>query len=568
MMRRLYRWVSPCLPFLLFFLFNTIMLAPEVYFKRTTSTFFPSSRLDPDPILGVLKIIFVRENGDFFRMIAEVGIWFCLLAWLSRRKQVSHYVKAICFALLLIILLVEWYFQISYKLYGEAPNILNDLVLIQEVLPLFLRELGLFNGFIWVALALGFLVFLTLLYRLVTWSIRELARFSERILMINLSFIVLTLFFLQIGISYVFRSEDHPNWKTLRWVTPRLIQSLHHQDTLNLEEKANYFDLKKDQDLVNKPNIYLLFLESYGSVIQLLEEEGPLYIDLMDSLENELKSDGWNIASDYSIPPVIGGRSWLSFTSAMTGVDVRNHIYFNEFLTNHYDFPHLVRFLKHHDYYTYRMKTMSNQKQSTQLSYALADRFYAFDQWIKFDDIPYQGFRYDKLGGVPDQYALHYFADSILDPTRQPFFFFSINMSSHAPWQPAPPLVTEWQSLDERTEMPENYTRKLSQDESMLYYRSVAYVLKVMVRFILEEVDDDALVILIGDHQPPGMTFLCEGIINEYAVPMHIITKNKAQAELLYQAEFVPGFKLDLRKEIKRFHQDIYELIIQLLQDI
>ena len=563
------KWIKKILPIFLFIIFNTLVLLPEVYFKHTSSTFFPSSRLDPDPIIGSLKLLFVRENADLFRIIAEIGIWVILLVWLSRLKRIWNYGKIILFILLVFILITEWYFQVSYKLYGEPPNIANDILLVKEVLPLFLRELGLNNILILMSVFLAFLGLLFFMYKLYAWGIKHLSQISDLTRIVNSLLLIGIMFSLQLGISFVFdKQKDQVFWKTLRWVTPSLLESMNEHDTLQIGERAVNYNQRIKDPLLDNPNIYVLFIESYGSVVQLLKEESPMYNTLVDSLDDELKKEGWYIASDYSKPPVIGGRSWLAFTSAMTGIPVKNHIYYNELLTNHYDYPHLIRFLKAHDYYTYRMKTMSNQKQSTNISYALADRFYAFDEWIKFDDIPYRGFRYDRLGGIPDQFAMNFFADSIRDSDKEPFLFFSINMSSHAPWHPAPPLVKDWQSLNTEKEAPSDYDQQKSQDESMLYYRSIEYVLKVMTEFVLKQIDNNSVVIFIGDHQPPGMTFLCDGIINEYAVPIHILCKNRSYNEYLLQNSFVPSMRLNTNKEVRMQHFELYDLIIDLLQEV
>ncbi len=552
--------------FCLFFVFNTIAIFPEYYFKRATTTFLPSSKLALDPILGSLKMLFVRENADLFRVVGEIGLWMIFLSLVAKWRKRRLGLK-IVFWIYTGLLIFHWYFLVSFKLYGEPTNVKNDLVLIQEVLPLFLRELGLHNLLVWF-LALGVLIgIFYLIYRLIRWSLKVIGEISNKALILSSGSILLIILLLQIGVSFTFDpSKDQPTWKSVHWVIPAMAKSLFDQDSLDVSSAEKKYADKFKTTLQERPNVYWLFLESYGSVIQLLEEEGLLYDSLIMDLESQLSEDGWGIASNYSIPPVIGGRSWLSFTSAMTGLDIKNHLFFNEMLTSQYNYPHLVRYLNKQGYATYRMKTMSNQKQSTEISYALTDRFYAFDHWIKFDDIPYKGFAFDLLGGIPDQFALNYFHDSIL-VKEDPFFFFSINMTSHAPWFPAPPFVENYHTLNHRQEPPTGHVKALDvMDESMRYYSTIEYVLKSVVDLIVKKVDDDAMIFLVGDHQPPGMTFLCEGVINEFAVPVHIISKNRSLLDHLYKKSFEPSLKLNPNTDVKYHHYQLYDLTLDLLQ--
>ncbi len=562
---RFFRWG---IPIALFFLFNGLLLFPEYVFKRSTTTFFPSSRLVSDPIIGDIKLLFIRDNADLFRLIGEIILWTLFVFWISRWKKPK---SGKLFATLsyLIFLSYHWYYLVSFKLYGEPPNILNDLVLVQEVLPLFLRELGFFNILTIIGVLLFFILLFWGIYLVIRKTIQLLQDISNKTLYITSAGLGLLLLIWIVGVNWTYNaSKDRASWKSLHWITPEIKTSFSSTKSLDIKEAEKAYRSAFSKPMSRKPNIYLFFLESYGSVVQLLKEEGPMYDSLMINLESQLRRADWKVASTYSLAPVIGGRSWLSFTSALTGIDISNHLYFNELLSTQYNFPHLVRYLNHQGYHTYRMKTMSNQKQSTAISYALTDRFYAFDQWIKYDDIPYQGFKYDMLGGIPDQYAINYFEEHILDDDKQPFFFFSINMSSHAPWTTIPPFLENWRLLDSMQKLNAlDGTAEKSLDESMRYYLSIEYVLKVMVQFILNKVDDEALVILVGDHQPPGMTFLCEGIMNEFAVPLHIISKNQQMMEGLLQNSFAPSLLLQPERSISMRHLEIYDLILKMMND-
>ncbi len=510
-------------------------------------------------------MLIFRNNPDIFRIMGEwvvVFLGMLLMASLKVRKTIP----ILAMSVYSLIFLYQSYFAISYKIYFEHPNLRNDWELMKEVLPIFLGEIGIgntFNYFLLTCAILAFLILLYLIFNRLYKSIFNLGIIQKW----AISVLIIFPFCLITGVTRLMEGPKLApyTWRTAQWTAPMLQRSLNPIDSLIIPDETirNYQNYQKIS-LSEKPDVYLLFFESYGAVIQVLEKEGPEYEDLMTQKNKQLNSNGWSATTAYSRAPIMGGRSWLSFTSVITGIHINNHITYNSLLTTHYAYPHLVRFFKENGYHTYRLKTMANQAQSTALSYSLADRFYAFDYWYKYGDIPYQGYQYDFFGGMPDQYALNYFADKLWNPNHNPMFFFMINMSSHGPWHHPPPLVKDWQQLDQIRNDPNGTDRKLEYaDESTRYFNSLKYSIDVFIDFVLNKISDQSIVILLGDHQPPGMTYICYGIIEEPAVPVHIISKDSSLISSFSEYGFMSGMVPDLNVPVRVKHEGLYSMIVR-----
>ena len=77
--------------------------------------------------------------------------------------------------------------------------------------------------------------------------------------------------------------------------------------------------------LERKPNIYVIFVESYGSVLYKRSHFRPTYLSLLSQLEDQLDNAGYHAATALSESPTWGGGSWLAYTSTLFGLRIDNH---------------------------------------------------------------------------------------------------------------------------------------------------------------------------------------------------------------------------------------------------
>ncbi|TAE51553.1 MAG: hypothetical protein EAZ89_09960 [Bacteroidetes bacterium] len=257
----------------------------------------------------------------------------------------------------------------------------------------------------------------------------------------------------------------------------------------------------------------------------------------------------------------------------MSGIQLSDHADFQELLRKFPDYPHLIRYLKQQGYGTYRLKTFAKQEGSSDASYEDQERFYGFDTWVQHPDIPYQGYKYDFHGGIPDQYGLGYFLDDVPRDRSKPEFLFFISMASHWPFFPPPPLTKNWRQLDSiRTDpykipIPDSltteYDRYMWRAEGKMaprYAKAIFYDLRMMTQFTMEQVSPGSIVIIIGDHQPPGVTAYGQDGLE---CPVHILSQDSLFLQSLDAYGFRRGMEADTVLPAPLRHQGLYSLLVR-----
>src|SRR5512134_3438140 len=71
--------------------------------------------------------------------------------------------------------------------------------------------------------------------------------------------------------------------------------------------------------LKNAPNLVLVCIESYGSIVYRDPRFGAGVAPLLDSHESALARRGYRVASTFSDAPLFAGGSWLSYASFVYG---------------------------------------------------------------------------------------------------------------------------------------------------------------------------------------------------------------------------------------------------------
>ncbi len=145
---------------------------------------------------------------------------------------------------------------------------------------------------------------------------------------------------------------------------------------------------------------------------------------------------------------------------------------------------------------------------------------------------------------MPDQYVLDYIYRKEVANRSQPLFIEYVLITSHAPFHLQPPYLEDWSQIDDGTifhkKDPITFPivwPDLSQ-AGEAYITSIAYELKVIKAYLEQYVDDSALVIILGDHQPnPQIT----GENRPWSVPIHIISRNRDLLEPFTARGYTPG---------------------------
>ena len=241
----------------------------------------------------------------------------------------------------------------------------------------------------------------------------------------------------------------------------------------------------------------------------------------LEKLEAQLTGEGWQSRSAYLTPPTFGGASWLSHSSLLAGRSIVSHDLYQAFL--HSQNETLVdRFHKA----GYRSVLLTPGIRGPWPE-GLALRF---DRIVAAEDVGYEGQGFG-WWYIPDQYSLDWLTRSeISTPERTPLFVMFPTIMSHFPFGPVPPYLENWAALstpmpfdDEAVAQAVALGDAFSGDAQEAYLRVILYNLKTISGFVSKQASDGAIIIALGDHQPPAAI---SGEDAEWDVPIHVFARD------------------------------------------
>jgi len=257
------------------------------------------------------------------------------------------------------------------------------------------------------------------------------------------------------------------------------------------------------------------------------------------ALEEAILASGRQVVSGRVTAPTFGGASWLSHAALLAGVDTREPADHDLLLAS--ERPTLVRHFARHGYRT--VGWMPGLKRPWP-----EGAFYGFDRLADDAGIGYAGpdFGYWR---IPDQAALALLHAQELDrdghaPGRVPRFVVFPTTSTHAPFHPLAPFVSDWARLTG----PQAYTgaeARAAQDVPLAvreplprYLDSLRYQHAWLADYLQHRARHPLLMVIVGDHQPPA---LVSGPGASWDVPVHVIADDPALLQRLLGSGFVPG---------------------------
>ena len=263
--------------------------------------------------------------------------------------------------------------------------------------------------------------------------------------------------------------------------------------------------------------------------------------------------------------PTWGGGSWLAYTSALFGFRIDSHPQYLELLdrfgAGSVGLPNLAQHLKAQGYTTMWLSPLFVELNDEK--WEQYRNFYDIDTWMRYRDFHYVGTEYGWGPAPPDQYVLEYARDNVVAAATTPVFLFFITQNSHYPWT-TPPLVSDWRTLNAASSvagsvpLPESSHQQLR----LAYYGAIEYELRMLTQSILNTYDEDALFVLVGDHQPPRVSRRGD----TYNTPLHIITRNTALSRTLAEQGLQEGLAPPEGEAAFR-HDQLFSLVVDLVTD-
>jgi hypothetical protein len=283
--------------------------------------------------------------------------------------------------------------------------------------------------------------------------------------------------------------------------------------------------------LLEGHDVLLIFVESYGTAV--LDE--PRYRDTiapdLAQFAATTAAAGYGMVSSRLVSPTFGGGSALAHGTLATGLKLDPFLYR---LVTSGTRNSLARYLRAAGHRT--VAVMPGIKKAWP-----EGPFWGYEQSYYAADLDYHGPGFGWFD-IPDQYTLARFAERELAPGHAPLFAELVLVSSHTPFYPVPPYVADWRDAGAFRSVADAEWQQIyrQRDWSHLdapYLASLAYDFRTLGAF-LERLPGDPLVIILGDHQPPG---LVSGAKSPWTVPVHVLSRDPALLAPFARAGYVPG---------------------------
>ncbi len=520
---------------------------------------------------STLAGVFVwRSEVDPLRISIELTLLTALWVWV---RQVQGWLFRVIVATVYLVALVYSIYEAVLSVWLLEPIFYSQIQLARDGLPYLLAHLG--SGW-WMAmggllaLCLGIALILLLLDALFTsGATSRLSRASRVLIGAAALLCIATLVRYQ---YYTARPEMVTSSIGYKLERNFLASRQMRRDVLAFDDNVVQaaYDYAPAM-LAKQPDIYLIFVESYGSVLYKRDDFRAAYTKLLAELEPELARDGWRSTTSLSISPTWGGGSWMAYTSAMLGVRVDNQPQYLSLLNKYQvdTFPSLGRTLHNQGY---RFAWLSALDDSfSEVSWQRVGRFYGVDRLFRHDDLGYQGPGYGWGPAPPDEYTLNKTIETLHGESDQPLFLFTITQNSHYPWVPLPRIVDDWRTLVRSDADPANgVTAATPIDPDSIehaerrqnYLHAVTYQLQMLARLIEAQGDDNSIFVLVGDHQPPVVSRRSDG----WETPIHIISRDGALVDSFAQYGFAPGLQA-ASMSTTLHHEGIYSLLMRALTE-
>jgi hypothetical protein len=491
----------------------------------------------------------IRLNAD-----VSIELAVCVLAlilahrWLRPRwPGVASRTTERCLAVLWVVLIVGRYVDVTVRsLYGRDLDLYWDLQFVPDVSAMFA-----FVAKPWLAAAvvLGVVLIPILIYLPVRWAMRIVGAAADdpaaRVVLGATAAMALLLWAAQFmpervsGVPWSADARILPAIQFAQPVTPayaRVVREFAYEMTgagvrALPTPPSMHFDLSR----VSGADVFLMFLESYGAVSWDRPEFAEALAASRAHLEADIRETGRSVVSASVESTTFGGESWLAHVSLLSGTEVRDQRTNMRLMAQQRDT--LVKVFGRHGYRT--VAIMPGLLRGWP-----AGSFYGFETIYDLARLAYRGPPFG-WWDINDQFALAR-ADAleIAPLPRRPAFIFFPTITTHAPFTPAPPYQPDWSRVLTSHPYDEaDLDRAWSDQPDWLnlgpsYVHALAYAYMTVGGYLRLRADRDVVMILIGDHQPPG---LVSGAGASWNVPIHVIASRGGVLDRLRDHGFLEG---------------------------
>ncbi|MFI5954940.1 sulfatase [Cryptosporangium sp. NPDC051539] len=268
-------------------------------------------------------------------------------------------------------------------------------------------------------------------------------------------------------------------------------------------------------------DVTFTFIESYGRSAVEMPDYAPQVDAVLDQGTAELKQAGFSVRSGWLTSPTYGGGSWLAHSTLYSGLWINNEARYRSLVGS--DRLTLTGAFKKGDW-----RSVGVMPGLT--GYWPEGKFYGFDKIYDARNLGYGGPKFS-WASTPDQWLYSALQKNELAKTGdRPVMAEIETTTSHAPWSYTPKLV-DWDRLGDGTSTRganPNYVQGSTAQVREKYRKTIEYSLKTFVSYVHEYLDENQVIVMLGDHQPIS---LVSGQNASHDVPITIIAKDPKVAE-------------------------------------
>jgi hypothetical protein len=466
----------------------------------------------------------------------ELMVCLLLFAWLAYRGRTLSTSARRALAALWTVLVMGRYADVTAPaLYGREVNLYWDLQHVSNVAAMLARAAP---PWLVVAFVAAAAAVVGIVYTLSSWALARAARAMpyQRVRRVTVWTAAVSLL-LFVGQEIAGVEEPEAAWFSYP-VTASYTRHIRlAARTLSARSTiAASPSMESDLARIRGADVLLVFVESYGAVSWERPEFSTPLEPARADVEAAIEDSGRKVVSAFVESPTFGGGSWLAHISLLSGVEIRepddNALLMAEKRET------LVTAFARGGYRTVAVMPGMWQNWPEGI-------FYGFDE---IHDGPRLDYRGPEFGwwALPDQFTMARMNALELDrQDRPPMFVFFPTINTHAPFSPTPPYQPDWPRLltdspYERDALDRSYAEGIDWlNLGPSYLNALRYTYATIGGYLRERADQDLVMLLVGDHQPPAAV---TGEGASWDVPIHIITNRDDVIDRLREHGFSDGF--------------------------
>ncbi|MCB2169705.1 MAG: sulfatase-like hydrolase/transferase [Deltaproteobacteria bacterium] len=285
---------------------------------------------------------------------------------------------------------------------------------------------------------------------------------------------------------------------------------------------------------LNGRNVYLFLIESYGQTLFGNPAHRQAFARTLARWEADLHRGGYAVCSRYMRSPTFGGASWLAFGTLESGVWLPNQLRYGYLVASRV--PPLANYFEKAGYRTVSVMPGTTMPWPE-------GRYFGYQKEYQARDLDYRGPAFG-FAPMPDQFVLDRIYREEITQRAAPLFIRYVLVSTHAPFHRQPRFLADWDRIgDGRVYhtmdpivFPNNWPDLT--EAFGAYLTSIDTELTVLGDYLTRFDHGDALIIILGDHQPNAHI---TGPEAPSLVPVHVISRQASTLEPFRQMGFTPG---------------------------